>query len=419
MDAQPRNPDVGTPTWRALLPLALVVFAVMIHASAVGPLAVEMARDLGVSVPLIGQVSTAILAAMAAAALLVGPLADHFGHRRALLLALATLAASAGIMGLAPAYPLLLAGGLVAGVGATVLGVVFACAAARYGGDARRVALARIQSAQTAGMILGAPILTAIAAATIWRGAYGVVLATYCVAIGLVARALPRDPRPAGRFTPRTVLAAYRPLVGDRGMLALYAASALRALGWLGPFLYLGAFYAERHALSLRQIGLAYMVASGGMFVGNLAAGRWLAGRDLRRAFAAATAALALVWAAAYTLPVPVPLAVALATVAAAASGLGWIALTALLAAETPAGPGTTMTLNSAVFALGSALGSAVGGLLVGLGGFTLLGTVLPVAIFVAALLVWRPRLAVPHLWAVRARPAAAATPAPDDRSAG
>ena len=55
-------------------------------------------------------------------------------------------------------------------------------------------------------------------------------------------------------------------------MLALYAASALRALGWIGPFLYLGAYYVERHGLSLRQVGLAYMVASGGMFAGNLAA---------------------------------------------------------------------------------------------------------------------------------------------------
>ncbi|HEY7060594.1 MAG TPA: MFS transporter, partial [Chloroflexota bacterium] len=123
MDAQPRTPVASASTWRALLPLCLVVFAVMVHASAIGPLAVAMARDLGVSIPLIGQVSTLILAAVAAAGLLAGPLADHLGHRRTLLLALATLVASAAIMGLAPTYPVLLAGGLVAGIGATVLGV--------------------------------------------------------------------------------------------------------------------------------------------------------------------------------------------------------------------------------------------------------------------------------------------------------
>lgn len=396
MDTRPRTPDSGAPTWRALFPLALVVFAVLVHASAIGPLAAAMARDLGVSVPLIGQVSTLALAAMAAAGLLAGPLADHFGHRRATLLALVTLTASAALMGLAPGYPALLVGGLVAGIGATVLGVVFASAAARYGGDARRVALARIQSVQTSGSILGAPLLTAIAAAFVWRGAYGIVLAAYLVAIALVARTLPRDPRPAGRFTARAVLAAYRPLLRDRSMLALYGASLLRALGWMGPFLYLGAFYAGR-GLALRQIGLAYMVASGGMFAGNLAAGRWLAGVDLRRAFAATTALLGLAWAAVYVLPLPTSLLVAAATVAAGASGFGWIALTTLLAAETPAGPGTTMVLNSSVFALGSAFGSAAGGLLIGLGGYALLGAALPAATSVAALLAWRPRIAVPR----------------------
>jgi MFS transporter, DHA1 family, inner membrane transport protein len=403
MDVQARTPDHDVPTWRALFPLALVVFAVLVHASAVGPLAAEMARNLGVSVPLIGQVSTLGLAAMAVAGLLAGPLADHFGYRRALLLALVTLAASAALMGLAPSYPALLAGGLVAGIGATVLGVVFACAAARYRGDARRVALARIQSVQTSGSILGAPLLTAIAAAFVWRGAYGVVLVCYLVAIALVARTLPRDPHPAGRFTARTVLAAYHPLPGDGDMLALYGASALRALGWMGSFLYVGAFFAGR-GLALRQIGLAYMIASGGMFAGNLAVGRLPAGVDLRRAFATATALLGLAWTAVYTLPLSTPLTVAAVTVAAGASGFGWTALTTLLAAETPAAPGITMALNGSAFALGSALGSAVGGLLVGLGGFALLGAVLPAAALAAALLAWRPRLALlrARAWLVR-----------------
>ncbi len=381
------------PTWGALLPLCLTVFAVLVHASAIGPLAKAIARDLGTTVPLIGQVSTLLLATMAVAGLLAGPLADHFGHCRVILLGLGLLGLSAAVMGLAPAYPALLGGALIAGIGAPIVGVAFAVAAARYAGEARRAALSRVQAVQTAGSILGAPLLTAVAAATAWRGAYVVVLAAYLLAGVLVARRLARDPRPVGHFTARTVLAAYRPLLGDRGMLALYGASTLRALGWVGPFTYLGALYAERHGLALGQIGLAYMVASVGMLAGNLAAGRWLGRVDLRRAFAATTALLALCWAAVFALPLATPQVVALATVAAFASGIGWIALTTLLAAETPAGPGTTLTLNGSAFALGAALGSAAGGLLIGLGGYALLGVALPLATLVAALLVWRPRL--------------------------
>jgi predicted MFS family arabinose efflux permease len=230
-----------------------------------------------------------------------------------------------------------------------------------------------------------------VAAATSWRGAYVVVLAAYGVAVALIARGLARAPRPASGFTPGAVLAAYRPLLRDARMVALYAASTLRALGWLGPFLYLGAFLADRHGLSLRQIGFAYMVISGGMFAGNVAAGRWLAGQDLRRAFAAMTALIAVAWVAVFALALPAPLAVAAATAGAFAVGVSWIALTTILAAETPAGPGTTMVLNSAVLALGSALGSGVGGLLIGLGGYALLGLALPGTTVAAALLVWRP----------------------------
>jgi predicted MFS family arabinose efflux permease len=151
------------------------------------------------------------------------------------------------------------------------------------------------------------------------------------------------------------------------------------------------------------------------MFAGNLAAGRWLAGRDLHRVFAATTALLSLAWCAVYTLPLPAPAAIAVVTLAAGLAGCGWIALTTLLAAETPAGPGTTMTLNSTAFALGSALGSAAGGLLVGLGGFALLGTALPAATLAAALLARRPRRALPHPLARLARRAVAGTPAVGD----
>ena len=394
MTAQTYRPDeLPRPTWGALLPLCLTVFAVLVHGSAIGPFAKEIARDLGTTVPLIGQVSTLLLGTMAAVGLLAGPLADHYGHHRIILLGLGLLGLGAAIMGLAPAYPALLTGALVAGAGAPIMAVTFAVVAARYAGDARRTALSRIQAVQTSGSILGAPLLPAVAAATVWRGAYVVVLMAYLLAGMLILRGLARDPHRAGRFTPRTVLAAYRPLLGDRRMLALYGASALRAIGWMGPFTYLGAFYAERHGLALERIGLAYMVASGGMFAGNLAAGRWLGGVDLRRAFAGTTAILALCWAAVFTLPLATPQVVAVATAASFASGFGWIALTTLLAAETPAAAGTTMTLNGSAFALGFALGSAAGGLLIGLGGYALLGVVLPVATLVTALLVWRPRL--------------------------
>jgi hypothetical protein len=288
------------------------------------PVRQEIARDLGTTVPLIGpgQHPPAGDDGRGSASS-PAPLADHYGHRRVILLCLGAARPRAPRSWASPrptrpCSPARWSPGRARRSWA----VTFAVAAARYAGDGRREALGRIQAVQTAGSILGAPLLTAVAAATLWRGAYVVVLAAYLLAGTLIALGLAREPRPAGRFTARTVLAAYRPLLGDRGMLALYGASALRALGWMGPFVYLGAFYAERHGLALGRIGLAYMIASGGMFAGNLAAGRWLGRADLRRTFAATTALLALCWAAVFTLPLATPQVVAVATAASFASGV-------------------------------------------------------------------------------------------------
>ena len=395
MPTQSHAASLGVPpTWRALGPLCLTAFAAIVQVGALAPLAPAIARDLGASVAQVGQVGTASLATTAAAHLLVGPLADHFGRRRAILLALGALAAGAAGMGLAPAYAALLTAGLVAGFGATVLGLVAAVAAARHPGAARGRALGRIHGTQTLGLILGAPLLTAIAAAAGWRGGYAVVVAACLLALALVARALPRDPRPDGRFTARAALAAYRPLLGDRRMRALYAACALRAAGWIGPWTYLGALYAARHGLSLHQVGLAFMLASVGTCAGNLAAGQWLGRVAPRRAFAAATATLAATWVVVYAAPLGAAATVALVTLASCTAGIGLTSLTTLVAAETSAGLATTMSLNSAAFAAGAALGTAAGGVLIGLGGYLLLGLVLPLGPLAAALLVWRPRLA-------------------------
>jgi predicted MFS family arabinose efflux permease len=393
MDTAPSaHPATGRPEWRVIAPLCLTVFVILVHGSALSPLAAEVADDLDTSVALVGQVVTLVLAGMGLAALVVGPLADQIGHRRTIVLGLLTLLASAFAMGLAPSLWVMLLSGLLAGAGASIIGVPFAIAATRWSGDVRLRALSRVQSAQTLGSILGAPLLTAVAAATIWRGAYVVIIAAYVVAILLVLRGVAPDRRPEpGRFSTQTVLDAYRPLASDGSMRQLYASSAARGIGWFGPLIYLGAFYTDVHDLSLRQVGLAYMVASVGLFLGNLAAGEWLARFDLRRTCALTTTILGAGLLATFTLPLSALPTVALVTVTTFCAGVGWVNLTTLMAANTAAGPGTTMTLNVSIYTLSSAASVAVAGALISLGGYTLLGVAFPAFLALSALLVWAP----------------------------
>jgi predicted MFS family arabinose efflux permease len=67
------------------------------------------------------------------------------------------------------------------------------------------------------------------------------------------------------------------------------------------------------------------------------------------------------------------------------------VGVATLLAAESPAGAGTTMVLNGSLLNAGAAGGAALGGVLIALGGYGALGIGLPLFAFAAAALAWGP----------------------------
>ena len=80
-----------------------------------------------------------------------------------------------------------------------------------------------------------------------------------------------------------------------------------------------------------------------------------------------------------------IPLMAALAAVTS-------VGVATLLAAESPAQAGTTMALNATLMNAGGAVGAAVGGALLAVGGFPALGVGLSFFALVAAVLAWWPR---------------------------
>jgi MFS family permease len=266
---------------------------------------------------------------------------------------------------------------------------------------ALRRALSRVQSAQTSGSILGAPLLTVVASFTNWRGAFVLVMLTYALTLPQIMRRLKRDEPArddAPPFTVRATLGAYRPVLHSRRMLALYGASALRSIGWFGPVLYLGAFYIQEHGLSIRQVGLAFMIFAIGTLSGTLAAGRFLDGVDLNRAFGVTSCLMAANYFLVFTLQIPTVAVVIVCALAACAAGIGWTSLTTMLASESPAGAATTMTLNVSIFCFAGAASTAFAGLVLALDGYRLLGVVFPLFVLASAALLWRP-------WTARVSP--------------
>ena len=376
----------------AFLPLCLPLFLGGLWGQAFVPFVATIADDLGTSVALVGQVSTMSLITMGIGSLFSGPLADRYGFRPCIVSGLGIGVLAALLFAGAQTYPMLLLAALVGGVGISMIhGVVFGLVASTFTGDSRRKAFSVTQATNTSAGILGAPLLTAVAALTLWRGAFVFVAIMLLVALLLAIRRLPVGPGVGPSIARPSLRAIYRPIFADRMMRRLYLAAVLRAIGFAGPMIYIGAFYMNEHGLSLQQVGFALTASGVGIFVGNLVAGgRWLGRWRLDSVYVATTAVLGFGWFFIYTLQVP---ALAVVTIVAATTFIGGISFTShtsLLANATTGGAATTMTFLTSIIGFGIAVGVALSGAILSLGGYPALGIAMPVFTAGAALVVWR-----------------------------
>ena len=389
-----------------ILILSLAAMLGMVNMASLGAFMPVISRDLDVSIPVLGQVTTATFIGAAIVSIFAGPMADFYGKRRVLVVGLFAVVLSALGTSLAPSFGWLFAARLISSVSAGVMaGTTLATAGTLFDGDERRRAMSWIASGIASGAIVGIPFLTVIASFTSWRGSYGVVSGLAMIWVVLIRRQLPDDSADGGQFRVRMILSAYRPLIGNSTMMRLYGSTITRAIGWIGTLTYIGAYLGDELGLGTSQIGWAYMAGGGGYFIGTKVAGGRLGGHDLKVIYGVGTIAMGIFLGLAVALPVGAVAAIAIITLAAIAGGFGWVALVTLVSSSSPAGQGTTMSLNAAMFQVGSALGGLCGGLLLAFGGYATLGLGLMGFAILATSLVWQPK---PLAWFGRPRTAAA-----------
>jgi len=179
----------------------------------------------------------------------------------------------------------------------------------------------------------------------------------------------------------RAILGAYPPLLRHRPTARIYLVAACRAVCWGAMVTYFGAFLKEDAGFSGRLVGLAYFLSSVGFFLACVGAGRMRRWSPRGRA-ATGDVAMAVVIAVLFAAPLSTPGLLLVCTVSGASGAFGFVGVSALLAetaAERRVGTGLTMSFGAALFSLGSAAGGVVGGVLIAVGGYGLLGAVVPV----------------------------------------
>jgi MFS family permease len=162
------------PPARGLVPtLTLATFVNHLNVIAWNPFLPFIAAELGVTVALLGQVPALMMLLAISLWLVIGPLADHYGYRRMLLICLLAVVTSSLTTGLAATLPLLVLAALVGAVGwAAIMPVAQAIVAASFIDDTAHYAVSRTQSGGPLAATVGIPLLTASAAVLQWRGAF-------------------------------------------------------------------------------------------------------------------------------------------------------------------------------------------------------------------------------------------------------
>ena len=130
----------AAPPARGRVPtLTLATFVNHLNVIAWNPFLPFIAAELGVAVALLGQVPALMMLLATSLGLVIGPLADHYGYRRTLLVCLLAVVTSSLATGLAATLPILVLAALVGVIGrAAIMPVAQAIVATSFVDDTAR-----------------------------------------------------------------------------------------------------------------------------------------------------------------------------------------------------------------------------------------------------------------------------------------
>ncbi|MFF0297257.1 MFS transporter [Kitasatospora sp. NPDC004614] len=344
--------------------LALGTFAVGTDAFITAGFLPAMAGTLHLSTATAGQ-SVSLFAAVYALASPLLAVATARLPRRALLVgALVLLAAANALSALAPTYAVLLAGRVLAALGAAAFTpTAGATAAALARAESRGRALAVVIGGLTVATALGVPLGRVAAAGLGWRAALGAVAALSALGALAVALTLPHLPG-AEPVSLRSRLAALR----HPGVLSVLPLTVLGMAACYVPYSYSVPVLAAVGVSGRIAVPVTLALYGAGAVAGNLLAGRWTDRVGPVRVLTAGYAAMAVSFAVLAALAAGhlggggIP-AGALALLWGASS---WCQTPAqqhrLLAAAAEQAP-LVVSLNSSAIYLGIGAGTVLGGL--------------------------------------------------------
>jgi predicted MFS family arabinose efflux permease len=355
-----------------------------------GFILIEIAQTFGTTVGIAGQIITsASLAGMIVSPFLAA-LSIRYKPRTLLLAGVALIAVSALGCSFAPSYATMLLFYSLSGLGAAMVTPMIMTIIGERLPEERR--------ARTIGRVYATtPILSTIMGLTItwiissgWQTAYRffiLPITIACLVLAIVGLRKTDDSEPR-QATSRSIRGGFREILGNRSALACLVGTVLIQMLFASLLSYIIAFYRQHWGLPTEFVGVIWSAITFMYVVGSILYGR-VVPRFGRKRVTGLTALI--IGLATFVYPnVPNQYVSIISSVAIAFLLSLWSASSSDLAlAQVPEYRGAMMSLNSGSNRLGGALGSALGGLILTVGSYRLMGIAFGVAGIAAFLVIF------------------------------
>ncbi|PYC69043.1 MFS transporter [Streptomyces tateyamensis] len=351
----------------ALLALAIGAFGIGTTEFVIMGLLPEIAGDYGVPIPTAGLLVTGYALGVLVGAPLMTALGTRIARRTMLMLLMGLFVLGNLLSALAPSFPLMLAGRILASLAhGAFFGIGSVVAADLVAPNRKAGAIATMFTGLTVANIVGVPLGTFVGQAVGWRTTFGAVAALGVVGLLGIAKLVPDLPRPEGARL-RQELAAFR---NTQVVLAM----AMTVLGFGGVFAaitYVAPMMTQVAGYSDGAVTWLLVLFGVGMFLGNLLGGRF-ADRHLMPLLYTTLGGLAVVLALFTVTAHSKPLA-AITVLMVGALGFATVPpLQKRVLDQAHGAPTLASAVNIGAFNLGNALAAWLGGLVITAGyGYT------------------------------------------------
>ncbi|UCH02570.1 MAG: MFS transporter [Candidatus Bathyarchaeota archaeon] len=348
-----------------LLSLAIARSAVAPPIIVIGLLLIEIGATFGVSVGVAGQISTVSSILGIFFALLMGALSVRYNHKSLLLIGLSFFCISALGCSLAPSFNVMLIAFSITGLGSTtVISMVTTLIGEHLSLEKRTKAIGWTAAGTSLVYVFGTLIINFITGLGGWRMAFlGFVFPMILLSLLLVLKGVPPTSCSRQTLSMGSYLEGFKAVISNKSAVACLVGTALSMATWTSFIIYFASFYRQRYLASIDFVSFVNIVVSLGYISGCLICGR-LVNVFGRKSLTVLSSFIVGVLAYIVTNVPNLWLSIVFGIVFCIVVGIMITAFISLTLEQIPSFRGTMMSLNSAAMSMGQMIGGSVGGLL-------------------------------------------------------